>query len=70
MITGRCHQEAIVRIRSEQVFHAIEEEPERQENLDITLWLKYCFLDVHRIFQIAHTNRIISLSITDGIQWI
>lgn len=70
MITARRNQESIVRIWSEQLINAIEEEPEWKKDFHIGTLHQNALITLSRILQIAHANGIRPLSITHRIQWI
>ena len=70
MITARRNQESIVRIWSEQLIDAIEEESEWKKDFDIGTLHEKALINLTRILQIAHANGIRTLSIAHRIEWI
>lgn len=68
VISGRCDQESIIRLRLEDFFWPVEEETERQEYLHVWTLLKNSLVNLTSILQLAHANRVLALTIADRVQ--
>lgn len=63
-------QESIVGVGRKDLLGPVEEEAERQEDLNVGSFHKDALVNFHRILQVADTYRVRSLHIANGIQWI
>lgn len=61
---------SVVSVGCEQIFRCVHMETERQENLDIRTFSQNTFVDVSGILQLIDADRISTLLVTSGIQWV
>lgn len=63
-------QESVVSVGREDLFGAIEEEPEGQENLHVRSFDQHTLVDLRRVLEVTDANGIGTRLIADGVQGI